>query len=31
MALFRNMGMNWWTEQAEGVRGRPDPTLNQGP
>ena len=21
-ALFREMGMNWWTEQAEGLRGR---------
>ncbi len=23
-ALFRNMGMDWWTEQAEGLRGRID-------
>ena len=21
-ALFRDMGMDWWTEQAEGLRGR---------
>ena len=25
-ALFRDMGMDWWTEQAEGLRGR----LNRG-
>ena len=23
-ALFRDMGMDWWTEQAEGLRGRID-------
>ena len=23
-ALFRDMGMNWWTGQAEGLRGRID-------
>ncbi|MCZ6552284.1 MAG: hypothetical protein O7A67_00660, partial [SAR324 cluster bacterium] len=23
-ALFRDMGMDWWTEQAEGLRGRLD-------
>ena len=23
-ALFRDMGMDWWTEQAEGRRGRID-------
>ena len=22
--LFRDMGMDWWTEQAEGLRGRID-------
>ena len=23
-ALFRDMGMDWWTKQAEGLRGRLD-------
>ena len=23
-ALFRDMGMDWWTAQAEGLRGRID-------
>ena len=23
-ALFHDMGMDWWTEQAEGLRGRLD-------
>jgi len=23
-ALFRDMGMDWWTEQAEGLHGRID-------
>ncbi len=23
-AHFRDMGMDWWTEQAEGLRGRID-------
>ena len=23
-ALFRDMGMDWWTEHAEGLRGRID-------
>ena len=23
-ALFRDMGMDWWTERAEGLRGRID-------
>ena len=24
IALFRERGMDWWTEQAEGLRGRFD-------